>query len=70
MLATRKMKKTTVCTRWRRFASVRSSGQISSMLAPVVPTALAIAVPIARNVVLTSGVGRKSPRIAMPPLIT
>ena len=70
MLLTMKMKKITVCTTWRRSEFVCSSGRISSMLAPVVPTKLAVAAPTARKTALVAGRAARSPRRLMPPLIT
>ena len=67
MLATRKMKKTTECTRYLRWALARSSGRISSMAAPVVPIQLARMVPTARMPVLTTGVPTSEPFRRTPP---
>ncbi len=64
------MKNTTVCLRWVRSRLVWSSGRISSMEAPVVPTAEARTAPTARKVELTSGVAMRSPRSRTPPEIT
>ena len=70
MLLTRKMKKTTVWTLCLRLALVCSRGLIRSMLAPVVPMKLAMAVPISRMVVFVSGVPLRSPLTLIPPLMT
>ena len=51
-LLTRKMKNTTVCTRCVRCALARSTGRISSMLAPVVPSRFASTAPSASMLVL------------------
>src|SRR5213078_563685 len=62
MLATRKMKNTTVCARCRRSRLARSSGRTRSMAAPVVPTHEASSVPISMRVPFTQGVPRSPPR--------
>ena len=70
MLLTRKMKNTTVCTRYFRSRLVSSNGRMSSMLAPVVPMKLAMSVPTRMKPALTVGVALRSPVIEMPPEIT
>jgi hypothetical protein len=70
MLLTRKMKKTTVWTRYLRSRLVSSSGRMSSMLAPVVPMKLAIRVPTRMKLAFTVGVALRSPVIEIPPEIT
>ena len=67
MLATRKMKNTTECTRYLRWALARSRGRISSMAAPVVPIQLARAVPTASSAVFTAGVPTREPLRRTPP---
>ncbi len=66
---TMKMKNTTMCVAYERRAFARSMGRISSTDAPVVPTTLPKTAPIARNVVLTSGVPTSVPLRQMPPEI-
>ena len=70
MLDTMKMKKMTVCLTCVRWRFVCSSGRISSMEAPVVPTKDARTPPRTRNPVLVTGVASRSPRSRMPPEIT
>ncbi len=67
MFDTRKMKKTTTWTLWRRLSLARSTGRIMMIEAPVVPTKLAISVPIASSAVLVAGVPCRLPMIRMPP---
>jgi len=67
MLATRKMKKTTVWTLWRRSRLARRRGRIVSMAAPVVPIQEARKAPQRRVAVFPPGVPRRVPRIRMPP---
>ncbi len=54
----------------RRAALARSSGRIRIMAAPVVPTTLAISVPKASMIALTSGVPRNVPATKIPPATT
>ncbi len=61
------MKKTTVCVTRVRSRLVWSTGRIRSIDAPVVPRKEARMLPVARNVVLTSGVARRSPVSRIPP---
>ena len=61
------MKKTTTWTLWRRLSLARSSGRIRIIEAPVVPTMLAITVPMARMTVLVAGEPCRLPVIRMPP---
>ena len=62
MFATRKVKKTIVCARWRRARLARSSGRMTSIAAPVVPTHDASTVPIAISTQLVAGDPRSDPR--------
>jgi hypothetical protein len=55
------MKKTTTCADRCRDLFARSSGRMSSIDAPVVPTKLAITAPKASSPVLTSGVPESEP---------
>ena len=64
------MKNTTVCVTRARSRFVCSSGRISSIEAPVVPTREASRVPVARKAVFTSGVASRSPVRRTPPAIT
>ena len=68
-LQTMKMKKTTVWATRRLSRLVSSSGRISSMAAPVVPTRLASTAPTARKMALVRGRAGRSPAMRMPPLI-
>ncbi len=61
------MKKTTVWATRCRSRLAFSSGRISSIAAPVVPTKLAISPPRAMIAVFVVGVPRSPPRTAMPP---
>ena len=70
MLATTKMKNTTVCATWRRPWFVASRGRMRSTEAPVVPTREARSAPTARNAVLTAGRAGMSPVMSTPPEIT
>jgi hypothetical protein len=70
MFETTKMKKITVWVTRVRSRLVISSGRISSIEAPVVPTNEASRAPIARKVVFTTGVASRSPRSRIPPEIT
>ena len=67
MLATRKMKKTTMWVLWRRQWLERSTGRMSSMAAPVVPTKLARKVPTAIMITLFLVVPTGAPATWMPP---
>jgi hypothetical protein len=60
-LATIRIVKTTVWTRWARSRLVLSSGRMSSIAAPVVPMKDAMTPPMARKIVLLRGVARRSP---------
>ena len=62
MFATRKMKKITVWALCRRSRLARSSGRISSIAAPVVPTHEASTVPVTMIAALTPGEPRSDPR--------
>ena len=66
-LATTKIVKRTVWTRWTRSLFVASRGRISSIAAPVVPTNEARTPPTARKAVLLRGVALMSPSRWMPP---
>ena len=70
MLDTTKMKKITVCVTCVRSRFVWSSGRMSSMEAPVVPTTEASTAPLARKAAFTEGVASMSPRRSTPPEIT
>ena len=61
-LATRMMKNTMAWTRWRRCSTARRNGRIRIMAAPVVPTKLAIPVPIASSTVRLTAASRESAR--------
>ena len=64
------MKNTTMWARCTRLRLARSSGQISSIEAPVVPTRLASTAPAASSAVFISGVPDSDPRTWMPPVMT
>ena len=67
MLATRKMKNTTMKVRCRRCWLARKNGRIISMAAPVVPIHEASTVPTTSMRVLTNGVPERRPESRMPP---
>ncbi|MNZ98420.1 hypothetical protein D3C78_1177020 [compost metagenome] len=67
MLATRKMKNTTTCTRCLRLSLARSSGRIISIAAPVVPISEASSTPMASNAVFSCGEPCRLPHTRMPP---
>ncbi len=67
MFDTRKMKNTKVCVLRARNALARSTGRMSSMLAPVVPITLASSVPMASSAVFVAGVPTSVPRSSTPP---
>src|SRR6266567_1979215 len=67
ILAARKIKNTTTWTLCSRAELARRSGRIRIMVAPVVPTRLAMRVPSARIAALTNGVPRRLPVTEMPP---
>ncbi len=67
MLATRKIKKTIVCTLRFRHALARIIGRIINMAAPVVPIQLANTVPISKRMTLFLVVPAMLPLILMPP---
>src|SRR5205814_569368 len=68
--ATRKMKKTTMCTVRRRLLLARSTGRIKRTEAPVVPRRFASTAPSPSIPVFTSGVPESDPCTWIPPLIT
>ena len=70
MLATMKMKNTTMCTLRLRHRLARSNGRMSSMAAPVVPTQLARNVPMSSKMTLFFVVPTMVPRTRMPPETT
>ena len=70
MFETRKMKKTTVCATRLRSRFVCSSGRISSIEAPVVPTNDASSAPAPSSVAFVRVVASRSPSSRMPPEIT
>ena len=69
ILATRKIKKTIVCTLYCRFALARMSGLINNMAAPVVPIQLAKNVPTNMITKLVTGLPTSVPVNRTPPEI-
>jgi hypothetical protein len=61
------MKNTTICARFLRSTIARSSGRIRIIAAPVVPTKLAMPVPMASRIVRLRGVPRICPETRIPP---
>ena len=70
MLATRKMKKMTMCALYLRHSLARSSGRMSSMAEPVVPIQLESSVPTTSMRTLLRVVPAMRPFTAMPPVTT
>ena len=70
MLATRKMKNTTMCALCLRHSLARRTGLMSSMAAPVVPIQLDRTVPMTSMTTLFLVVPAMSPLTAMPPATT
>ena len=69
ILATKNIKKTTVCTLYLRFWFARIRGRINNIAAPVVPIQLASSVPIKIINTLTMGFPTRLPLSRTPPEI-